>query len=347
MRRLWKVLGMSTFLVGVALLGVALRSSPALAALQNAAPVAKIVYVTYDDKARTQTLSMVDANGENPTVLVHTGFFFNPVWSPDGKFLAFLGKVRDFDKPSIYVMNSDGTHLRKISVESPATHPPNYVAWSPDSTQLIYGAYGPGGIDGFYLLNLDGSGQERLRFDAIAEDFFDTWVAWSPDGSQIAVHAKFNGSIYGQLFVADVDGSNAVAFPATTADGSSYAYLAWSPDGQQVVLNMIPGLGIMGSEALMIANADGSNLRTLVESPPDYKSSVSWSPDGSQLVFVANEPAVDAMPGGELWVVNVDGSNVHALNIAANVANVGTTWGLIPTAPVSPVAPIALASASQ
>ena len=348
MRRSSKVLWLGYLLLIVALLGLVFPISSLVTAHQTPTGIARIVFVTNDMDTHTMTISTADSDGQHVTTLVNEGIFANPIWSPNGRYLAFVGKVHNWDKLNLYVMDSDGANLRAVVEASGSkTLQPSFAAWSPDSTQLIYGAFGPSGIDGFYKVNVDGSGQEQLEFEGIPDDFIDTWVAWSPDGSQIAVHAKGHHSTYGQLYVTDADGSNARPFVATTASANSFSYLAWSPDGQQVVLNVTPGIGSMEPEAMAIANADGSNIQILVDSPPDFISSTSWSPDGSQIVFVANEPNVESSPGGELWTVNADGSNIRALHIAANVANLGTSWGLIPTDLVPPSVPISFANGIQ
>lgn len=52
------------------------------------------------------------------------------------------------------------------------------------------------------------------------------------------------------------------------------------------------------------------------------------------------------MPGGDLWVASADGSNVYTLSIEANIANLGTSWGIIPGDIVLPTAPASFAEAA-
>lgn len=63
-------------------------------------------------------------------------------------------------------------------------------------------------------------------------------------------------------------------------------------------------------------------------------------------MFVANEQGVESMPGGDLWVASADGSNVYTLSIEANIANLGTSWGIIPGDIVLPTAPASFAEAA-
>jgi Tol biopolymer transport system component len=61
------------------------------------------------------------------------GFDGSPAWSPDGRRIAF---VSDRDGPGIYLMESDGSDVRKL-VESEQVGPAE-PAWSPDGAHLAY-----------------------------------------------------------------------------------------------------------------------------------------------------------------------------------------------------------------
>src|SRR5262245_1878163 len=58
-------------------------------------------------------------------------------------------------------------------------------------------------------------------------------------------------------------------------------------------------------------NPDGSDVRQLTAFTDDNPAFLeNWSPDGKQLAF-SRFPAPDFF--GQLWVMNADGSNQHAL----------------------------------
>jgi hypothetical protein len=57
----------------------------------------------------------------------------DPVYSPDGLKIAFIS-THDGD-PEIFVMNTDGTGLRKLTDNSAVDAAPN---WSPDGTFELY-----------------------------------------------------------------------------------------------------------------------------------------------------------------------------------------------------------------
>jgi Tol biopolymer transport system component len=56
-----------------------------------------------------------------------------PVFSPDGRRIAYTRVTRGQWPPQIYVMDADGRHARQLTVNG-GTHP----SWSPDGHQLVF-----------------------------------------------------------------------------------------------------------------------------------------------------------------------------------------------------------------
>jgi TolB protein len=103
---------------------------------------------------------VVDADGSAPQNLtrkqgarVPGPVAFEPVWSPDGRKIAF---VSDRDGSlGVYVMNSDGSVQRRLA--SLASDP----AWSPDGQKLVFASQRDGAA-GLYVVNADGSRRRTL-----------------------------------------------------------------------------------------------------------------------------------------------------------------------------------------
>ena len=89
----------------------------------------------------------MDADGSNVRRLTsHRAMDYWPVWSPDGKRLAFTSN-RDGNY-EIYVMNADGTGLRNLTRHRGQD---NYATWSPDGKRLAFISNRDGGHDVYVM----------------------------------------------------------------------------------------------------------------------------------------------------------------------------------------------------
>ena len=62
----------------------------------------------------------------------------NPVWSPDGKQLAFLSEMHgEYNVFALYVMDADGGKVRQVS--EPKFTESAVLSWSPDGKQIVIG----------------------------------------------------------------------------------------------------------------------------------------------------------------------------------------------------------------
>lgn len=312
----------------------------------------KIVFITQEDTFEAlMTLNIANADGTNVVPLVTGGYFFEPMLSPDGRHIVFEGEHSTSRGRNLFMIDTDGTNLHPLMQARSSLRPSGPIAWSPDSTQLIFGF-----LDynrrpaGFYRMNTDGSDAERLEFDNLPvtssiSDFADTWVAWSPDGTRIAVKVRTledTGGNNGAFYTASPDGSGGALFTGLSAEGAASDRWVWSPDGAQILLY---SLSTLFEEGVYLANADGSALQPLMGTA-SFPSSFAWCSDNSQIVFVANEAGVETMPGGDVWAINPDGSGLRSLNIDENVRGVGISCGVLPADVILPATPVSFPDAA-
>ena len=136
----------------------------------------------------------------------------------------------------IYVINSDGTGLRRLT-EGGDYHDPD---WSPSGDTIIFDGFG----SGIQTVGLNG-GDVRLVLDDSLADRPD----WSPDGSQVAFHRPGDP---GEVFVMNADGSNIRSL------GKGF-YPDWSPDGSKILFHY----RVDGDWDILVINADGTGFANL------------------------------------------------------------------------------------
>jgi Tol biopolymer transport system component len=91
---------------------------------------------------------IVDADGANRRLVLASRELDQPAdWSPDGRKILFTRYDSDRPGSSVYVVNVDGTGLRKLARGLAGT-------WSPDGTRIVYTTEFPGRV---FVMRSDGS----------------------------------------------------------------------------------------------------------------------------------------------------------------------------------------------
>ena len=192
-----------------------------------------------------------------------------PVWSPDGRTIAFVRQIGDGSQ--VYVMNADGGAPRALTAGAGRVAGP---AWSPDGRQIVFAAT-RNGVSRIAIMGYDGSGRRGLApspRDQVAP-------AWSPDGRLIAFLSRASGG-YFELFVVGADGRNRRQVPTPVPSlQPDVTEFVWLPDGRLAYTNR-SGLA---QEGLTVTTVSGAERRYLGSA-----SSPAWSPDGRQLAFVVS-----------------------------------------------------------
>jgi Tol biopolymer transport system component len=207
-------------------------------------------------------------------------------WSPDGTRLLLIQVTRcpegDCDGGDLFVVDSDGSDLTRLNPEGTFVSCCNPASWSPDGTQVTFGApsLGSTGAADFtksavYVAEADGS-----RVKAITgPGAFTEGAEWSPTADWIVFNKKSGpvGVKGSDLFLIHPDGSGLSAITTAGAAGKSDQVGAvWSPDGTRLLFTVVPG-GPVKRGDLRIVDLDGTDPTRLTDAPAQYFG-YSWQP---------------------------------------------------------------------
>ncbi len=214
---------------------------------------------------------VMDADGSNMRRLTNTPgdntSSWAADWSPDGQKIVFTsnraGSPPGSDGNDLYVMNADGSNVRRLTRERAYEATP---AWSPDGRRIAFMSNRhstPEAPNEIYVMDADGTNVQRLTHDYRHA----ARPAWSPDGERIAFMSNRDGGRPGvdaeyEIYVMDADGTNVQRL--TYRPGSD-GHPDWSPDGSEIVFIYL-GEGNTGTgeeDGIYVIGADGTNLRQL------------------------------------------------------------------------------------
>jgi TolB protein len=249
---------------------------------------------------RIKEIYIADYDGANPRrITVNRSLNINPVWSSDGKAIAYTS-YRRANFPDIYIQRIyEGTPPESPAHGTDRIH--NFLpAWSPDGSKIAFMTNRDGNQE-IYVMDANGSNPRRItRHPGI-----DATPTWSPAGNQIAFTSDRSGSP--QIYIVDAEGLDQ---PRRITSNESWADRAtWSPAPFNEIAYAArsgPGFDIkiynVGTgETKTITNGEGSN-----ESP-------AFSPTGRHLAFASTR-----LGNQQIFVVGRDGNGLRQVTKEGN-----------------------------
>ncbi|MCA1578683.1 MAG: DPP IV N-terminal domain-containing protein [Acidobacteria bacterium] len=236
---------------------------------------------------------VMDAAGGNQLRLTRNNAVdTTAAWSPDGSLIAFAsnratGPAYNPYNLDIYVMNADGSNVRRIVDDPEYDVGPQ---WSPDGRKIVFMTGRNRNFD-VYEMNADGTGQRNLTAD---HDKSDGAPVWSIDGHNIAFSRKIEGK--DQIFVMDSAGEN---LKRVTHNSANNASPSWSPDGSKLIFNTDRD----GNWEIYMISVDGELAQLTDDAADDLAR--DWSPDGTRIAFSSNRNGKQ-----HIYVMNADGSSL-------------------------------------
>ena len=207
-----------------------------------------------------------------------------PVWSPDGRLLAFASGVRrslgggtpDFD--SLIIRTMDTADERPVVPQVRKLF--GLPRWSADGRSLIAHAYDRKGREGVYTIDL-GSGEAAA---VVHDSRYDP--AWSADGATIFYRLNQRSVMAHRL-----DGTETELYRGSVRGGMSL-----SPDGQYLAFRSLePGSKISTIKVLATA---GGEPRVIGEWPAGAEMRFAWEADSRHVRVAAGDSQSRVSIGG-------------------------------------------------
>jgi Tol biopolymer transport system component len=268
----------------VALVAAAIALLSAPLAVHVAAQNARwAIWIMKPDGTQPRALAQVDGCTKHG----------HPRWSHDGKRVAFSANPGSATQSGIYVVNLDGSGLRRVTEMARPD-------WSPDDKQIACDSHLPGTTREVFVQNLDGAGRTLLCPGAAPR--------WSPDGSQLA--AYHDGNVYLQDLVTG-------ELRTLLKERQHFVFygFSWFPDGKRLV--MVARAGPSTVPRMLYVDAKGEEYGATERMTGAIGGYNSFSPDGKTLALEI---------GGRIHTMEVAGKDPPVPIPGQTGTNVDPDW---------------------
>jgi Tol biopolymer transport system component len=239
----------------------------------------RIAYWFYTGTFGRRDIATVPAGGGEPVVVAKDFAVsnWNPVWSPDGKYLYFVSsKAGNMNFWRVKIDEMTGQALREPEAVITPSKYSRHLSFSRDGSRLLYAQTNN-------RSNIQGVELDPQTRKTIGEAMWITQgdrqisrAELSHDGTRFVM--RLNKPTQEDIVTVSRDGRD---WRDVTNDESFERYVRWSPDGGRLAF----GSDRNGGGQVWICNSDGTNLRQITTSQTDEASTgfPVWSPTGDRL----------------------------------------------------------------
>ena len=264
-----------------------------LAALENNQSIE--LYTVFADGSHNTKISGSLSFSSQFTQLHNTYF-----WSADSNKVVFKAMPNILNRPNLYSVLSDGTHLTKLNEDDIHNTRVNTLKLSPDAKSIGYTLYDYADENvELYTYSFENNITTKVSGDILAEHHVYSTFQWSPDSRNI-------------LFITDLDTLGVADMYSVRADGSQRVNLThnttlqnistptWSPDGTKIMYRTqeygraLYVIDTTNHSSLMLHQepVDGGSVSFITNGNNGFNYPVKqipqWSPDSKNVLFAGD-----------------------------------------------------------
>lgn len=198
---------------------------------------------------------------------------YEPIWSPDGEWIAFSSSTDDFPSIHIYLIPSSGGEIRHITKDDTSKNPSYFCSsFSRDGNDIILFSYRSGNAE-LWTVSIESGELKQLTFDGTIQK---RYPVWSPNGLSIIYQTSSPADGFRSSAFWILRPSNGYVKKLNEIEGYG-EYFAWAPDNKTVAMSVF----IKNSGLWLITSWNGEMTR-IVEHEQIYNP--DWLPDGKTLI---------------------------------------------------------------
>lgn len=255
-------------------------------------------------------------------------YYMSPVWSPDGKYVAYTGS----NYKGIWVKDLTTGKIEQITSEDAAGFG---FEWLPDSKVILSRVAKYEGMKRYNAVKLFfvETREEKLLTDY--RTFMPGLPHWSSNGEKvylfdgkklnvlesgisaaalkkISTRQKIVYSKNSEIYIGESAAQNFNSFKPFS--DKEYLNITTSPDGLKIAFEVYGG-------NLYVMNSDGSGL---VDLGKGYRP--KWSPDSKRIAYMITEDDGDNYTSSDLYMVKADGTDKIQLTKTEGALEMNPSW---------------------